>query len=121
MGTEGRFNYDDIKRAKQVPGAGQYEMTSTLGKQAVSRKATLPAFSFGSSTRDQQERRFLTKDHEKSSYGKGSPGPGTANPWSGVSKMTEATKKTSAYTKFGHDRRFKGYGKDVPGPGAYAA
>lgn len=39
-------------RAKHLPGAGQYNTYRAVGKQPLSNKKTLPAHSFGKSTRD---------------------------------------------------------------------
>ncbi len=39
-------------RAKDMPGAGQYNTYRAVGKQPLSNKKTLPAHSFGKSTRD---------------------------------------------------------------------
>lgn len=39
-------------RAKNLPGAGQYNTYKAVGKQPLSSKKTLPAHSFGKSTRD---------------------------------------------------------------------
>lgn len=41
-----------VMRAKNLPGAGQYNTYKAVGKQPLSNKKTLPAHSFGKSTRD---------------------------------------------------------------------
>lgn len=41
-----------VLRAKDMPGAGQYNTYKSVGKQPLSIKKTLPAHSFGKSTRD---------------------------------------------------------------------
>lgn len=41
-----------VMRAKNLPGAGQYNTYRAVGKQPLSNKKTLPAHSFGKSTRD---------------------------------------------------------------------
>lgn len=35
MGSDGRFNYDFINRAKGIPGAGNYENITACGKQVI--------------------------------------------------------------------------------------
>lgn len=52
IGSNQRFKYDYIVRAKQLPGAGTYSHTAACGDQAQSSKRTLPKYGFGSSTRD---------------------------------------------------------------------
>jgi DNA polymerase III psi subunit len=41
-----------VMRSKDMPGAGQYNTYRAVGKQPLSSKKTLPAHSFGKSTRD---------------------------------------------------------------------
>jgi hypothetical protein len=41
-----------VMRSKNLPGAGQYNTYKAVGKQPLSNKKTLPAHSFGKSTRD---------------------------------------------------------------------
>jgi len=41
-----------VMRSKNRPGAGQYNTYKAVGKQPLSNKKTLPAHSFGKSTRD---------------------------------------------------------------------
>lgn len=41
-----------VMRSKYLPGAGQYNTYKAVGKQPLSNKKTLPAHSFGKSTRD---------------------------------------------------------------------
>ena len=48
--------------------------SSAAGKQVFSTKKTAPTIAFGSSTRDQTKKMFISVDHEKSNYGEGSPG-----------------------------------------------
>lgn len=78
LGYGKRFNYDFVKRAKEQPGAGDYDQTAACGKQQLSVKKTLPLYSFGSSTRDQAGKVYLTREHEKGQKGDSSPGPITA-------------------------------------------
>lgn len=50
FGTQGRFG--PAMRGSAAPGPIYDSCTSALGRQPFSRRATLPAFGFGSSTRD---------------------------------------------------------------------
>lgn len=78
LGHGGRFNYDFVRRAKEQPGAGDYNQGPACGRQQVSTKKSLPLYSFGASTRDQAGRVYLTREHEKGQVGASSPGPTTA-------------------------------------------
>jgi hypothetical protein len=78
LGCGKRFNYDFVKRAKEQPGAGDYNQTVSCGKQQLSMKKSLPLYSFGTSSRDQAGKVYLTREHEKGQKGDCSPGPVTA-------------------------------------------
>jgi hypothetical protein len=53
MGSARRFNNNTHNPMYAGPGAGQYRsVVSSLGKQPYSRSKSLPAFGFGTSTRD---------------------------------------------------------------------
>jgi hypothetical protein len=78
MGYGTRFNYDFVRRAKEQPGAGDYNQSVACGKQPLSMKKTLPLYSFGSSNRDQAGKVYMSREHEKSQKGASSPGPITA-------------------------------------------
>jgi hypothetical protein len=78
MGYGTRFNYDFVRRAKDQPGAGDYNQSVACGKQTLSMKKTLPLYSFGSSNRDQAGKVYVSREHEKSQKGSSSPGPVTA-------------------------------------------
>lgn len=79
LGCGKRFNYDFVKRAKAQPGAGEYKSElSACGKQALSKKKSLPLYSFGTSDRDQAAKVYMSREHEKGQKGDFSPGPTTA-------------------------------------------
>lgn len=79
LGFGKRFNYDFVKRAKEQPGAGEYQgELPACGKQTLSKKKTLPLYSFGTSDRDQAKKVYVSRDHEKGQKGDFSPGPTTA-------------------------------------------
>lgn len=52
QGNANRFKYDFLTRARDMPGAGQYNINGAVGKQTLSNKKTLPTAKFGTSTRD---------------------------------------------------------------------
>jgi hypothetical protein len=94
LGHGKRFQYDYVKRAKEQPGAGEYNATqNACGKQSLSIKKSLPLYSFGTSDRDQARKIYLTREHEKTQKGDVSPGPTTAHP---VSKTAFISKQPCA-------------------------
>ncbi len=44
---------------------------------------------------------FISKEHEKQAYGQGTPGPITANPYSGSGKQSLSTRSTNPKWGFG--------------------
>eukprot|EP00877_Chromochloris_zofingiensis_P009552 jgi/Chrzof1/4850/Cz15g01160.t1 len=121
IGTSLRQLDYEVRRAKDLPGAGQYNTFSGVGKQNLSVKKTLPVFSFGKGTRDASKKTFISKEHEKQSYGEGTPGPSTAQPYDSYGKQSLSTRSTSPGWGFGTSRRLKEYANDAPGPGTYYA
>ena len=112
------------------PAPGKYDAASGIGNQADSKKVSLPHFGFGTSTREDQERVFVTQEHNKTLFGRLSPGPSTytLNPAMG--------KQHLSYEPVGFQRKIRNgsqpswiFGKSerlgaaqpnsVPGPGAY--
>lgn len=91
-------------RAKNLPGAGQYNTYRSVGKQPLSNKKSLPAHSFGKSTRDASKKTFISKEHEKQAYGMTSPGPGTAQPLSSTGPQKLSTKSSNPTWGFGTSR-----------------
>lgn len=78
LGHGSRFNYDFVRRAKEQPGAGEYDQGGACGRQQLSSKKSLPLYSFGSATRDQAGKVYITREHEKGQKGDSSPGPVTS-------------------------------------------
>ena len=82
FGTEDRWAAEArqngmSKYAVAVPGAGTYNLIPCIGeRQLESKTATMPAFGFGSSSRDDQAKVFISEEMDKvRNYGRGSPGP----------------------------------------------
>ena len=76
FGTEERIGKSKAGRKGQMkPGPGAYKMPSSIAAQVVSTRKSAASPSFGSSTRDNQQKLFMTTDHEKIHYGRHSPGP----------------------------------------------
>ena len=119
--VEERFRYDYVDRAAKIPGAGQYNQTRACGAQIVSTKMSLPSFGFGSATRRDRDKVYVSSDHEKSRYGQQSPGPASVQLKSFMGPQINSRKLSSSQWTFGSTKRFKG-NRGVgmaPGPGAY--
>ncbi|EFN54696.1 hypothetical protein CHLNCDRAFT_53027 [Chlorella variabilis] len=122
-----RFVDNDVREAAQKPGAGAYNVPSSIGGQAdkaavaASTLRNSPTIRFGTSTRDQDAKVFISQEHEKGSYGSCSPGPVTANPASSMGRQILSTRSSGACLGFGTGKRLVEHATDVPGPGAYYA
>ncbi|PRW45654.1 histidine triad (HIT) [Chlorella sorokiniana] len=114
-----RFVDNDVREAAQKPGAGAYTVPSTIGGSPVKRNS--PTVKFGSGTRDQANRLFISAEHEKGSFGTCSPGPVTANPASSMGRQVQSSKSSAGSIGFGTGKRLADHASDVPGPGAYYA
>ena len=121
QGTSGRFQYDFIRRAREIPAVGTYGVIGSVGKQPLSVKRTASSAKFGTGTRDAIKKTFISKEHEKVSYGLNSPGPVTANARSSMGNQTQSVKLSAPGWGFGTEQRIKAYGNAVPGPGTYYA
>ena len=119
MSISSRFEYDYEKRASKLPGAGQYRSGSSVGKMVVSQKKSMPKFSFGKGTRDAKTKLFTSTDHEKSQYGKHSPGPTTSVSDSSMGRQILSRRESHSSWSFGTAERQTFKENDVPGPGAY--
>ena len=96
---------------------------SMLGDQAVSRRRSAPKYGFGSSTRQQAAKVFMSQEHAKLAPPAAStPGPSayTLNP--AVGTQVDGSKKSAPIWVFGSSDRFQGNTKPSaqnPGPGTY--
>ena len=75
MGKAERFNGKNAAGA--VPGPGAYTITPAVGNQVSSMKPSLPRFGFGTSTRDNAAKVYISAEHEKVMGSSDAPGPGT--------------------------------------------
>lgn len=115
------YSYDFVRRARESPGAGQYVIHGAVGKQEMSTKKTLPAYRFGSSTRDAVKKIFISTEHEKAQYGENSPGPITASMRSAMGSQQLSAKKSNPSWGFGTSKRQTVQIAEGPGPGSYYA
>jgi len=68
--------YISHEHEKTMPGGlfapgPQYNFETGIGQQVTSQKATLPLYGFGSSTREHQQKVYISAEHEKVSGGPG--------------------------------------------------
>jgi len=119
MGKAERF--DKQGSTGWVPGPGQYGLRPSVGAQADSKKPSLPKFGFGSSTREDREKVFVSQEHEKVAGGRDAPGPGQYVQASLTGKpVTSGTQKSGAAWGFGTSKRFTDeFRQRAPGPGHY--
>ena len=105
--------------AQKVPGAGQYSIKSTVGKQVDSTKPSMPQHSFGPGTRAATNKLFISVEHEKSQHGLNSPGPATALPSSSMGRHMNSNSKSQNPFSFGTSKRIVYADSGVPGQGHY--
>lgn len=93
-----------------------------FGDQAHSKRRSSPSYGFGSSTRNQASKVFLSAEHAKLSTPGFSPGPSAYTLRASVGNQADGRKASSPQWAFGSSDRFLGSGKKSiqnPGPGAY--
>jgi len=105
----------------QYSTVGSYSM---FGSQAVSDRYSSSAFGFGSSTRDQMLRTYISPAHLKDLYGKFSPAPDKYTLQSSLGRQVIDFKMSYPARSFGNEDRFDADRRDAraaqtPGPGAY--
>jgi hypothetical protein len=107
-------------------GAGlKYTLPQSIGPQPDSRMERAPTMLFGTSTREQNAKRFVSVEHKKNLFGTHSPGP--AAPYqldSSLGKQGSGRYKTQPNTVFSRASRWAKNEAEqkrntVPGPGAY--
>lgn len=118
-----RFKDPQTERAKHLPAPGDYKMPSGQGKQVLSLTQSNPKYGFGTTERDQRDKMYISKEHEKAVHAREGPGPcgpaSTAR--SGLGTQVNSLASTLPSFGFGKQGRFgpRNPGKDGPGPGAY--
>ena len=127
FGGGGRFQTEDAKRAASQPGPGTYELRQSVGPQVASNRSSAPMAGFGASTRQTQNKLYISPEHEKMHYGKQSPGPqsGTYTLPPTVGKQFLSRNASMPSWGFGTASRFTTEkktlrGSQTPGPGAYS-
>lgn len=96
---------------------------SMFGDQVYSKRRSAPMFGFGSSTRNQAAKVFLSAEHAKlSTPGLNSPGPSAYTLRASVGYQADGRKASSPQWVFGSSDRFMASGsKGIQNPGAQHA
>ncbi|KAJ1622611.1 hypothetical protein T492DRAFT_846193 [Pavlovales sp. CCMP2436] len=93
-----------------------------MGQQPLGKWKSSPSFGFGSGTRDQREKVFISMAHTKSIFGRASPGPAMYGLPSATGNQILSTKGSQPRWAFGSAQRFPASSKSEvasPGPGTY--
>jgi len=119
-----RFQDPDLKRSSKLPSPNAYSQPSSVGQQLVSTRASAPLPGFGTSTRSNMDKVFLTPAHEKVNFGKASPGPLSYSLQPSIGKQSMSPKKDLPSWGFGscdrwYTRNMAKRHADIPAPGAY--
>jgi len=127
FGGGGRFKNESESRASKLPGPGTYELLQSIGPQVASNRAAAPMPGFGASTRQTQDKLYISPEHEKMHYGKLSPGPqsGSFTLPPTVGKQFLSRNKSMPSWGFSQASRFSSNtkslrGSGTPGPGSYS-
>ena len=129
FGSANRFRYEHVKRASASPGPGAYALGASVGKQLVSTKHSAPSPGFGTSTRAEQAKLHISKEHAKTaSAGSASPGPmayslpgstGIQHATAANGRKTAPSWKMPTAPRFAADKPNKKRLNVTPGPGSY--
>mmetsp|Transcript_15827 Transcript_15827/g.38529 ORF Transcript_15827/g.38529 Transcript_15827/m.38529 type:complete len:301 (-) Transcript_15827:345-1247(-) len=111
---------------RAAPGPGSYATISCLGQQFMSNKESASRTKFGTSSRQQQEKVYITAEHERAMIGMHSPAPNTYDAKSSIGQQWLSRNPNAQCFKFGTADRFSEIrNKDgvslqpTPGPGSY--
>merc|ERR1711865_1158677 len=89
-----------------APGPGMYPLPSALGGQITSQHASASKFKFGTATRKQSEKVYLTHSHEREYIGMHSPAPNMYNLSSAIGPQSSSRNLSAPNFKFGSADRF---------------
>lgn len=123
--ADARWKASELPRGERRPGPGEHALPDGVGKQVVSTKTSEPTAPFGTATRAQTSKMFISKEHDKrGSDGALGPGPcgGAAKPRSSFGKVASSRERSSPRAAFARSTRWeRDRNADGPGPGAYNA
>ncbi|KAG2450076.1 hypothetical protein HYH02_000180 [Chlamydomonas schloesseri] len=115
-----REKYDQL--SKTMPAVGQYETWNSIGKQTLSLSKTMPAYGFGSSSREKEGQRFMSSTHAKMLRGSFSPpnyNHQQPENTTGFGKQQLSCNATLPSYGFGSQPRLQFKTSTTPGPGSY--
>lgn len=126
LGISHRYGFGKQERSGgKMPGPGQYAMPSAVSRQHDSQKHSYASWKFGTSTRNDQAKVYVSQEHAKSvtEYIE-SPGPAVYGHRGGLGTQPDSRKADSAVFGMGTSARFfyeKSHVTDkaYPGPGTY--
>lgn len=125
FGVSHRYSIGEQKRAgAPFPGPGQYSAPNAVSRQSDSQKHTYSSWKFGTSTRADQAKVFVSPAHAKSvTEFIDSPGPAAYDHRGGIGTQSDSRKDTTASYGMGTQERFQESAspnmRGAPGPGAY--
>ena len=92
---------------------------SMFGGQVHSKRRSAPSFGFGSSTRNQAAKVFLSSEHAKLSTPGFSPGPSAYTLRASVGSQADGRKTSAPQWVFGSNQRFLQSKREFQNPGAH--
>ncbi|CAL8470628.1 g10170 [Coccomyxa elongata] len=107
-----------MARKAAAPGPGAYKLKPALGSQFESTKTSAAVVHFPGAHRDAAEKMFISLEHEKSGFGKESPGPSAYNVSGSFLRRTSSPSTLKGGSRFGDTSARIAAG--LPGPGQYA-
>ena len=102
-----------------------YALPQSMGVQPEGRRQRAPTMSFGSGTRAQREKVFITREHSRGQVSGDTPGPAAPYYLGGsLGKQVSSRNSTRPGSAFGRAKRFAADERErrtnsVPGPGSY--
>jgi len=126
FGVSHRYSLAQQKRSSApVPGPGQYTLNGAVSKQSDSQKHSYSSWKFGTSTRADQAKVFISPAHAKSvTEFIDSPGPCAYGHRGALGNQSDSRKNSNEMYGVGTDERFHNNNqrmleKGTPGPGTY--
>jgi len=127
FGASHRYSFGQMKRSSgSVPGPGQYTLNGAVSRQSDSQKHSYSSWKFGTSTRQDQAKVFISPAHAKSvTEFIDSPGPTAYKHTGGLGSQSDSRKTTNesygmgTAERFFYDNASSSERGGVPGPGTY--
>ncbi|KAI5073608.1 hypothetical protein GOP47_0011621 [Adiantum capillus-veneris] len=121
--VEGRDAVDsflELRDGDGNPGPGAYSSSSAFGPQVLSKQKSPSSADFSRSTRDEQNKIYMSAEFDKNKYGVGSPGPTVCDDSSSMGNQIITPHISAPRFRFGAEKRFKHVDNECsPGVGKY--